>query len=145
MRVTVRVVKADRRRDIGFGPFFRPPTADDLRPALGFDVPNSWGDMLTLERTFEALNSPEPAPVGTLTLNAIARYHKAFPSLSVGDVVTLDDRGYVCASVGWEQWPAPGGYEPTDDDPDGGIEEAIEKANDYAAWRAEQREGNRSW
>jgi hypothetical protein len=104
-----------------------------LVPAAVFDVPEALATDDVLERTFGALNAPDPAGFFTLTPEVIAGYHRHFPSLSMGDTVEVGNRGvFVCEAVGWRPQ-----YEPPDDNPDAGTEAAIEKANDFAAWRAD--------
>ncbi|MGV9823478.1 hypothetical protein [Nocardia xishanensis] len=63
-------------------------------------------DRLLLERVFAAFNDQPVHPDDQLHADAWAA--KRLRSLSVGDVVALDDRYYACAPVGWMSIPAPG-------------------------------------
>ncbi|MFF0532848.1 hypothetical protein ACFYT3_31300 [Nocardia amikacinitolerans] len=63
-------------------------------------------DPLLLERVFAAFNDHPVHPSDQP--HAEAWIAKRLRSLSVGDVVALDDRYYACASVGWTSIPAPG-------------------------------------
>lgn len=62
-------------------------------------------DEILLERVFAAFNDhPEHDDDHPHTR---AWYTNGFRSLSVGDVVGLDDRHYACRSSGWTAAPAP--------------------------------------
>ncbi|WP_327097374.1 hypothetical protein OIE68_00360 [Nocardia vinacea] len=62
-------------------------------------------DEVLLERVFATFNDhPDHDDDHAHT---DAWYAKPLRSLSVGDVVALDDRCYACASVGWTPIPAP--------------------------------------
>ena len=62
-------------------------------------------DKILLERVFAAFNDhPEHDDDHPHTR---AWYTNGFRSLSVGDVVGLDDRHYACRSSGWTAAPAP--------------------------------------
>ncbi|WP_435593567.1 hypothetical protein [Nocardia sp. bgisy118] len=63
-------------------------------------------DRMLLERVFAAFNDQPVHPEDQLHADAWAA--ERLRSLSVGDVVALDDRYYACASVGWMSIPAPG-------------------------------------
>ncbi|WP_141810591.1 hypothetical protein [Nocardia bhagyanarayanae] len=62
-------------------------------------------DQLLLERVFAAFNDHPVHPDDQH--HADAWTAKRLRSLSVGDVVALNDRYYACASVGWMSIPAP--------------------------------------
>ena len=163
MRVTVRV------RTLASRLSRRPPTSHaDYLLALVFNVPDGWPPNVVAERTFEALNVDDHPGFGSLTAKSIRYYHARYPSLSVGDLVTVGYTTLVCDLVGFKPLattdPAEIAAETNDDsddtscerpgnvmrldnipddNPDADTEKAIEKANDFAAWRAGQREGNR--
>ncbi|MET8779072.1 hypothetical protein ABZV58_29060 [Nocardia sp. NPDC004654] len=63
-------------------------------------------DRMLLERVFAAFNDHPVHPDDQQHADAWAA--KRLRSLSVGDVVAIDDRYYACASVGWTSIPAPG-------------------------------------
>ncbi len=63
-------------------------------------------DRMLLERVFAAFNDQPVHPDDQLHADAWAA--KRLRSLSVGDVVAIDDRYYACAPVGWMSIPAPG-------------------------------------
>jgi hypothetical protein len=108
MRVTVKVKK------LGVG----------LVEAVNFDVPDTLADDMVCDLTFSMLNAQDPAGWFTLTREVIDAYHRQYPSLSVGDIVTVGNRDYRCEAVGWTNVTST----PPDDNPDAGTEEAIEKA-----------------
>jgi hypothetical protein len=58
-------------------------------------------DRIHCERAFERFN------VGDERVDEIVRTYRAYGyrSLSVGDVVVVNDRAYTCASVGWKLLP----------------------------------------
>ncbi|MFI2478693.1 hypothetical protein [Nocardia xishanensis] len=62
-------------------------------------------DSLLLERIFAAFNS-EPVHPDDERHSATWTAQR-LRSLSVGDVVAIDDRHYACESVGWTPIPAP--------------------------------------
>jgi len=62
-------------------------------------------DSLLLERIFAALNSHPVHPDDQQHATAWTAEHRR--SLSVGDVVAIDDRLYACAARGWTSIPAP--------------------------------------
>lgn len=80
---------------------------DPLRLAVEFETYQVANVQRLLDATFEALNSPSPAPLGTLTVEAIASYHRLYPSLSLGDVVVVDGNAWTVASFGFDQVPLP--------------------------------------
>ncbi|MCC3328307.1 hypothetical protein [Nocardia abscessus] len=62
-------------------------------------------DDALLERAFAAFNGYPDRPEDRV--HADAWTDNRFRSLSVGDVVALDDRYYACQSRGWVRIPAP--------------------------------------
>ncbi|MEV0688386.1 hypothetical protein AB0I35_31460 [Nocardia sp. NPDC050378] len=60
------------------------------------------GDDALLERIFDALNDhPHPADAQ----HSRRWYRRGNRSLSVGDVVAVEDRDYACAAIGWRRVP----------------------------------------
>ncbi|WP_327118872.1 hypothetical protein OHB12_11700 [Nocardia sp. NBC_01730] len=62
-------------------------------------------DAVILERVFAAFNEHPEHPADQAHADAWA--DKWLRSLSVGDVVAIDDRYYACHSVGWTRITAP--------------------------------------
>ena len=95
MKVNVSINQSERRFLTGG---YQP--GDPMKLALTFEAEAE--SALTLcDRVFAALNAPAPAPVGTLDVPHILAYHQTYPSLSVGDIVEVDGKRYVCQTVGW--------------------------------------------
>lgn len=71
---------------------------DVVHHALDYNDYTDDVDTVICDRAFEWFN------VGELTNPVVAEYRRAGNrSLSVGDVVVVDDRAYTCASFGWER------------------------------------------
>jgi hypothetical protein len=95
MKVNVHINQSERRfLTNGYYP------GDPLALALSFEA-EAESALVLCDRVFAALNSPGPVPVGTLDAVHIAAYHKVYPSLSVGDIVEVDGKRYVCQTAGW--------------------------------------------
>lgn len=62
----------------------------------------TWDDQRILDRMYHLLNVGDDPSFGEPHPVAVAYRAKRNRSLSVGDVVMLDGRIYVCASDGWE-------------------------------------------
>lgn len=78
---------------------YRPGASLALAYAYLMPIDRPTTDKVLLERVFAAFNDhPEHDDDHTHT---DAWYATPLRSLSVGDVVALDDRRYACASVGW--------------------------------------------
>ncbi|GGM67677.1 hypothetical protein GCM10012275_42840 [Longimycelium tulufanense] len=58
-------------------------------------------DLDRLERIFELFNVGKDPEFGTPDRRAVDYRARGNRSLSVGDVVALDDRVYACAATGW--------------------------------------------
>lgn len=87
-QVTVYI---NRNRDKSFEGYQH---GDPLVPAVVFEVSmvDRNEDQL-LEEIFRELNVDQPQGIGTLTPEMIRTYHRAHPSLSIGDVVELSLAG----------------------------------------------------
>lgn len=81
---------------------------DPLELALSFTTltPLSGRGSL-LEYVFAQLNTDAPQGIGSLTREQIHKYHQRYPSLSVGDVVEIDEAWYKVAKLGFEYMEAP--------------------------------------
>jgi hypothetical protein len=75
---------------------------DVLVKALSIDVKGYDAGVPTLlDECFAALNWVW-RPFGNLTEEGLARYHKTFPSLSVGDLVLVDGKAYAVEPTGFK-------------------------------------------
>ncbi|MFE9324051.1 hypothetical protein ACIHDR_41550 [Nocardia sp. NPDC052278] len=84
---------------------YQPGASLALAYAFRIPIDGPTTDEVLLERVFAAFNDhPQRDDDHTHT---DAWYSKRLRSLSVGDVVALDDRAYACASLGWTPIPAP--------------------------------------
>ena len=96
MKVNVSINQSERRFLTGG---YQP--GDPMKLALTFEA-EAESALVLCDQVFAALNSPISAPLGTLDVaRAVAAYHKVYPSLSVGDIVEVDGKRYVCQTVGW--------------------------------------------
>jgi hypothetical protein len=69
------------------------------RTYFGVEYDDEGTDNEILNRAFDRFNMGDPR-----TDEAVDRYRRAgCRSLSVGDVVIIDDRAFTCASLGWER------------------------------------------
>ena len=75
---------------------------DPLKTAVVFQVPpfDHFTDEQVLDKVFRLFNGP-PEAWGTLTVENVITYHNRFPSLSIGDVVSVGGNHYACARFGW--------------------------------------------
>ncbi|WP_280186202.1 MULTISPECIES: hypothetical protein [Nocardia] len=78
-----------------------------LVAAYEYTVPAAkvWSDQLMLDRAFAAFNGYPKYPDDHAHADAWAAAGRR--SLSVGDVVAIDDRHYACESFGWRLVTAP--------------------------------------
>jgi hypothetical protein len=72
---------------------------DELRLAIEYDVP-AGPDASVLEDAFRLFNIEEEDP------RAVEYRSRRNRSLSVGDVVEINDRRYACEMLGWKLVPA---------------------------------------
>ena len=95
----------ERGRNPGF--FGYEPANHVLRPALmvtpaQIDRTPSASDISILERMYHLLNVGDDPDFGTPHPVAVAYRERQNRSLSVGDIVAIDNRWYTCASFGWQ-------------------------------------------
>jgi hypothetical protein len=76
-------------------------SGDPLVLAAGFEASDDDSWLEICECTFIALNG-SGYTFGTLSKATIAKYRRRFPSLSVGDVVQIDNVRYACERAGWK-------------------------------------------
>jgi len=83
-------------------------SGDPLELALSFRTLTPVRDRgELLEYVFAQLNVDNAQGFGSLTREHIHNYHQHYPSLSVGDVVAIDNDWYAVASIGFEHMSGP--------------------------------------
>lgn len=103
MNVKVLINQAKGRYFRGFA------AKDPLAKALDFDYPEpedvpEWDHRGMCNTMFRRLNEEKYHRVGELTAEMIHEYHQRWPSLSIGDVILInDEKAYACASLGWPE------------------------------------------
>ncbi|MEU2258164.1 hypothetical protein ABZ540_33890 [Nocardia xishanensis] len=102
-QVTVTVWLNDDSDAISVG--FRPGARLVLAYRYTLPAATTGTDSLLLERVFAAFNGEPVHPDDER--HADAWPTKGLRSLSVGDIVAIDNRYYACESVGWTPIPAP--------------------------------------
>jgi hypothetical protein len=87
-------------------------TTDVLEMAIDFKShppTKDHGHMGLLEKIYMEFNMPFPQGMGNLTPGQVRMYHRKFPSMSVGDVIVLDDGtdpvAYYVESLGFQRIP----------------------------------------
>lgn len=80
---------------------------DPLRLAVEFETYQVANVQRLLDTVFDTLNIEGAQPLGTLTREAIASYHRLYPSLSVGDVVVVDGHAWAVESFGFKEVAMP--------------------------------------
>jgi hypothetical protein len=75
---------------------------DEPGPAPGRPDSDPADHLAILEQVFMLFNVGDDPAFGTPDPRAVAYRGQRLRSLSVGDVVALDDAFYACASLGWQ-------------------------------------------
>jgi len=68
------------------------------------DLPNPIHDLAVLDTIFYLMNHDEINPMSNKEMQTWIRENKvSHTSMSVGDVIELDNKTFVCATVGWKE------------------------------------------
>lgn len=104
MKVTVfhNIAKDDLGRPLGF---FGYETGHQMVQVFTFDADTS-GHLAAAERAFHLFNVGDDPSYGIPSNIAVEYRARGLRSLSVGDVVVINDTtAYACASMGWTEIP----------------------------------------
>ena len=91
--------------EIGLNKFISDVTDDRLLTKVTTYSANKVGDMDIIEEAFVAFNGEGSRK--SLKEIVDQYYAEGNHSLSVGDVVSVDGRAYLCQSMGWTRTPHP--------------------------------------